>query len=83
MNVDELAPPAEAVSQWTTDWLNGVADGTSTMSQRTLASIEKRGGGLAAVKAQAEARGVHLLLVQDDRGHELVAASRKPFQVVC
>ncbi len=53
------------------------------MSQRKLSSIEKRGGGLEAVKALAEQRGVHLLLLEDDKGDELVAASTKPFAVVC
>lgn len=63
--------------------LDAVADGANTMSQRKLSSIEKRGGGLEAVKALAEQRGVHLLLLEDDQGNELVAASAKPFAVVC
>ncbi|MBD2757763.1 hypothetical protein [Spirosoma validum] len=53
------------------------------MSQRKLTSVEKKGGGIAAVKAIAEEKGVHLLLVEDDKGNELVAASMKPFKVVC
>ena len=53
------------------------------MSQRKLTSIEGRGGGLEAVKALAEERGVHLLVLTDDKGDTLVAASRKPFTVVC
>ncbi len=45
--------------------------------------MEARGGGLEAVKALARERGVHLLLLEDDKGEELVAASTKPFEVVC
>ena len=69
--------------KWTNDWLNSVADGSSAMSQRKLSSIEKRGGGMKAVKARAKKKGVHLLLLEDDKGNELVAASTKPFKVVC
>ena len=70
-------------NEWTSRWLDSVADGSNTMSQRKLSSVEKRGGGLDAVKAAAEQKGVHLLLVEDDKGDELVAASVKPFKVVC
>ena len=73
----------EAASQWAAEWLDGVADGSNTMSQRKLSSVEKRGGGLEAVAALARERGVHLLLLEDDKGDELVAASTKPFSVVC
>ena len=45
--------------------------------------MQKRGGGIEAVKAVAEQKGVHLLLVEDDKGIELVAASTKPFKVIC
>jgi len=69
--------------KWTMRWLDSVAAGASTMSQRKLASIETRGVGLAAVKKLARARGVHLLLLNDDKGDDLVAASTKPFKVVC
>ena len=69
--------------QWATEWLDAVADGSNTMSQRKLTSIQKHGGGLEAVKAVAEQKGVHLLLVEDDKGDELVAASTNPFQVLC
>ena len=68
---------------WATEWLDSVADGTFTMSQRKLSSVEARGGGLAAVKAIAKEKGVHLLLLEDDKGDALVAASVKPFRVVC
>ncbi|MBA3944788.1 MAG: hypothetical protein H0X37_09535 [Herpetosiphonaceae bacterium] len=76
-------PTSEAAIQWATAWLDGVADGSNTMSQRKLASIETRGGGLEAVKLLAEQKGVHLLLLEDDRGDALVAASTKPFEVIC
>jgi len=76
-------PAAETAVQWAADWLDAVADGSNTMSQRKLSSVEKRGGGLEAVKALARKRGVHLLLLEDDKDNELVAASVKPFKVVC
>ncbi len=69
-------------TEWATAWLDAVADGSNTMSQRRLSSIEKH-GGLEAIKALAEQRGVHLLLLTDDEGNELIAASTQPFQVVC
>ena len=33
--------------------------------------------------AVAEAKGVHLLLVEDDHDEEIVAASVNPFKVIC
>lgn len=69
--------------QWTDTWLDAVADGTNTMSQRKLTSVETRGGGLEALRAAAKKKGVHLLLLEDDKGNELVAASTKPFKVIC
>lgn len=76
-------PTPETKAQWAADWLDGVADGSNTMSQRKLSSVETRGGGLEAVKALAQERNVHLLLLEDDKGSALVAASVKPFKVVC
>ena len=70
-------------AQWGSDWLDKVADGSTAMSQRKLSSIETRGGGLEAVKTLAEQRGVHLLRLEDDKGNEVIAASLKPFDVVC
>ncbi len=70
-------------TQWADEWLGAVADGSNTMSQRKLSSVQERGGGLEAVKVMAEQKGVHLLLVEDDKGNELVAASTKPFKVIC
>ncbi len=69
--------------KWTDEWLTSVADGSNTMSQRKRSSIETRGGGMKAVKAAAKKKGVHLLLLEDDKGNQLVAASTKPFTVVC
>ncbi len=73
----------DTATQWATEWLSAVADGSNTMSQRKLSSIQERGGGLEAVKAIAQRKGVHLLILEDDRGNELIAASTKPFMVVC
>ena len=73
----------DSASQWAVEWMDSVADGSNTMSQRKLSSVEKRGGGIEAVKAIAKQKGVHLLLLEDDKGNELVAASTKAFKVVC
>jgi len=70
-------------TRWGSDWLDKVADGSTAMSQRKLSSIETRGGGLEAVKTLAEQKGVHLLRLEDDKGNEVIAASLKPFDVVC
>lgn len=70
-------------TQWASEWLDSVANGSNSMSQRKLTSIEEKGGGIEMVKAIAEEKGVHLLLLEDDKGNELVAASSKPFKVVC
>ncbi len=65
-----------------TDWRSWVADGSNTMSQRQLTSVEEH-GGLDAVKTVAETMGVHLVLLEDDKGDQLVAASAHPFKVIC
>ena len=75
------APSTE--EKWAADWLAGVADGSNTMSQRKLTSVEKHGGGLEAVRVVACEKGVHLVLLTDDKGNELVAASTHPFKVIC
>lgn len=78
MSTDQTDPAA----RWAAEWLDSVADGSNTMSQRKLTTVEKH-GGIEAVKAIAKQKGVHLLLLEDDKGNELVAASTKPFKVVC
>ncbi len=70
-------------NEWTINWLKSVEAGLNTMSQRKLTSIEKHAGSLENVKRVAESLGVHLLLVEDDEGNEVVAASMKPFKVIC
>lgn len=52
------------------------------MTQRSLSALEAHGGIRAARKA-AKARSLHLLRLVDDRGNELVAASKHPFKVIC
>ena len=76
-------PRVDNPSLWAANWLSLVVDGTLTMSQRKLSSIETRGGGLEAVTAAARARGVHLAVLVDDRGQELVTASTHPIRVLC
>ena len=67
---------------WVDKWLDSVVDGSATMSQRKLSSVEKH-GGLRAVKASAREKKVHLVQLEDDKGNELVAASLKSFKVLC
>ena len=67
---------------WMERWLDGVASGQSTMSQRVMSSIEAHGGLDRAVSA-ARDRGVHLVALTDDHGRALVAASLKPFKTLC
>ncbi len=74
--------PTQTAAQWAADWLDHVADGSNTMSQRKLSSVEAH-GGLEAVKTLARQKGVHLLLLEDDKGNALVAASTKSFEVIC
>jgi 5S rRNA maturation endonuclease (ribonuclease M5) len=70
-------------SEWITTWLDGVVSGKSTMSQRSLSTVGKRGSSIAEIKKAAKSRGVHLLLLKDDNGKELLAASMEPFKVIC
>ncbi len=84
--LQKLAGDPAALGQeqpWTAAWLDAVASGRLSMSQRRLCTVERRGGGLEAVRAAAQARGVHLLLLEDDHGQQLVAASLTPFRVIC
>ena len=48
----------ETEDAWTTAWLAPVADGQATMSERTLARIAARPGGVEAVCAAAQTLGV-------------------------
>ena len=75
-------PKAKGANQWATDWISSVADGSNTMSARKLTSIDKRGRGFKAVAAIAKRQKAHLLLFEDDKGSEVVAASKKPFKVI-
>ena len=78
----EPSPQSVPTSSWAEQWLDGVADGSKTMSQRKLSVIEKQ-GGLMVVKDLAIQRGIHILIVEDDKGSKVVAASLKPFDVIC
>ena len=77
------AEEKSAEDLWAEKWLDSVADGSNTMSQRKLISVEQRGGGLSRVKQLAKEKGVHLLLVEDDKGEKLLAASVNEFKVIC
>ena len=63
-------------------WLEGVARGRTRMSERRLTWVDQR-GGLRTARTVAKAKRVHLLVVQDEDGNEIVAASVAPFKVVC
>ena len=67
---------------WADAWLDGVASGAATMSQRAMTTIEAK-GGLEPVVAAARQRGVHLCQLTDDTGKVLIAASRHPFVSLC
>ena len=77
------AKSSTAAGAWAERWIDSVAEGKATMSQRKLTSIDHHGGGIEVVIAAAQARGVHLLLLIDDQGERLVAASKYPFKVLC
>ncbi|MDQ2890557.1 MAG: hypothetical protein M3R65_08385 [Gemmatimonadota bacterium] len=76
------ADERDAQVAWAQAWLAQVADGSLTMSQRKLSSLEAHGGVDVARKV-AERLGVHLAVLIDDRGEELVAASAHPIRVIC
>lgn len=59
---DRSISELEDTTQWASEWLDSVADGSNTMSQRKLPSVEERGSGLDAVKTLAKQKGVHLFL---------------------
>jgi hypothetical protein len=69
-------------ASWIAAWLDSVVAGSSTLSWSSLSFIEKH-GGLGAATVAALERNVHLLLVEDDAGREIVVASKKPFKVIC
>lgn len=67
---------------WAAAWLERVASGAATMSQRKIGSVESHGGVAAATRV-AKRVGVHLAVFVDDTGAELVAASKHPIRVLC
>lgn len=67
---------------WADAWLDSVAAGELTMSQRAMTTVAAK-GGIEPVIAAASARGVHLCLLTDDSGKVLIAASRHPFVALC
>ena len=69
-------------NDWFAAWIRSVADGSLTMSQRKLSSVVKH-GDVDRLTSVARSAGVHLAIVTDDRGDELVVASLHPFKVLC
>lgn len=70
-----------AQEAWLARWMQG-AKRSGAMSQRRRTSVEKHGGGLHAATQAAKANSVHLLLLTDENGKEIVAASSHPFRVL-
>ena len=64
------------------DWIDSVATGGSTMSQRNLKWVEAN-GGVDKLVDTASRRGVHLVQLTDDKGNDLLAASQEPFKTLC
>ena len=64
------------------DWVASVAAGEAKMSQRNLKWVEANGGSNKLVEV-AKRRGVHLVQLTDDKGNELLAASKDPFRTLC
>lgn len=52
------------------------------MSQRNVRWVNAN-GGLEKLISVAKGRGVHLVQLTDDKGNELLAASREPFKSLC
>jgi len=75
--------PGPAAERWAARWLDSVAIGSQVMSRRLVTSVDTRGGGLIFVRRLARQRGLHLLLLVDADGNQLVAASKTRFRVVC
>lgn len=69
--------------EWMQRWIQSVVSGESTMSQRKMSSIAKRDINIKILIAEAKKQHVHLLLLKDDKGEELIAASKDEFTVLC
>ncbi len=52
------------------------------MSQRNLKWVEAH-GGLGRLVEAAKRRSIHLVQLTDDKGNDLLAASREPFKTLC
>jgi hypothetical protein len=69
-------------ASWAHAWLAQVADGSLTMSQRKLSSLEAH-GGVEEARAVAIRLGIHMAVIVDDKGEKLVVASNHPILVIC
>ena len=63
-------------------WIEEVASGGATMSQRNLKWVEANGGQQKLVET-AKRKGVHLVQFTDDKGNQLLATSTEPFTTLC
>lgn len=71
----------EKQAKWLETWMRS-ASAKGSMSQRSASSVARFGGGLDRAALAARAASVHLLLLTDDKGGLVVAASRHPFRVL-
>jgi hypothetical protein len=60
-------------------WLAYVAAHPAAMSSRRLSTVETWPGGVKGTAALAKAKGVHLLLLEDDKGQ---TAGRRQHQAL-
>ncbi len=74
------AAKSERDQAWLARWM-ATACRENSMSQRKRSAIDAH-GGLELAASVARAHGVHLVLLIDDHGDELVAASSHPFRVL-
>jgi hypothetical protein len=77
-----MATEIETSETWSANWLDGVENGSATMSQRARSAIDKN-GGIAAATAAAKSRGFHLAELTNNKRKLIVAASRDPFKTLC
>lgn len=70
------------VSEAFSEWIQSVATGAPTMSQRNLRWVDANGGLDSLIRA-AKKQSVHLVQLTDDKGNCLLAASREPFTTLC
>ena len=64
------------------EWVQSVASGDATMSQRNIRWVEANGGPEMLVTV-AKRHAIHIVQLTDDKGNQLFAASKSPFTTLC